>query len=320
MSPIIRDNFNNPQVYHMITAILEEGELRFPSDEAFKEATSVGFFRVKAPEDMDLEVGRIFAQTFPSNPTYQDFGILDVVNGRLQSKIAQTDRFSLERDNWDKCHIGGKEVQEGPPNYPKNIQKLGHQMNDLGVKILKCVLRNFNVSEELWFDATGGSALGEGSHFLLFNCYDPKNGVGKADGVGAHKDWSYVSVLDVVEPGLEANIDSVWRAIHTENGYLTINFGYPLEKLLPNVRAAEHRVRLQEKITRTSTVVFVDPRVGPFRESSGYAGEGMVYDWEAESARLVNPESTISFFTRLSRMLYGEDQGNSEVEEGKQDH
>lgn len=318
MAAITRGVFNDLSGYDMVTATLEDAEVQFPSDDAFQEAISVGFFRIKAPEDMDLEAGRSFARTFTSNPKYQDFGTLSVVDGLLRSKIAQTVRFTLERDHWNKCHIGGKEVEEGEPNYPEDIQKLGHQMHDIGVKILQCILRKFAVSEELWFEATGGSALGEGSHFLLFNCYDPKNGAEKADGVGPHKDWGYITVLDAVEPGLEARIGSVWRAVHTEDGYLTINFGYPLEKLLPRVKAAAHRVITQKEKMRTSTVAFIDPRVGAFRKGSGYPGEGMVYDWNEQSAQLINPESAISFFTRLSKTLYGEDQGSSTVEEEKE--
>lgn len=99
-----------PVNYQMVTATLVEGEVQFPTQEAFLEATTVGFFRIKAPEEMDLNVGRAFAQTFTSNPRYHQFGALDVVNGYLQSEQNQTVRFSLERDNWNKCHVNKEEV------------------------------------------------------------------------------------------------------------------------------------------------------------------------------------------------------------------
>src|ERR1700730_15714837 len=102
-------------VYHMITVPIINEELIFNSKDDFKEAMKVGFFRIKAPADIFLEVGRAFAKNFTSDPRYNQFGMLDVVNGYLQSEIAQSVRFSLERDNWNKCHIDKQEV-EGPPN------------------------------------------------------------------------------------------------------------------------------------------------------------------------------------------------------------
>ncbi len=89
---------------------------------------------------------------------------------------------------------------------------------------------------------------------------------------------------------------------HMENGYLTINFGYPLEKLLPGVKASNHRVVAQKEKMRTSTVVFIDPRVGAFRKSEKV---GHVYDWDATKKTLINGEPTTAFFKTLSDRLYG---------------
>src|ERR1700722_6078463 len=83
-------------IYQMVTATLEDDEVHFPSKEAFSEAITIGFFRIKAPNEMDLKAGRAFAQTFTSKPQYNQFGDLDVVNGYLQSEQNQTVRFSLE--------------------------------------------------------------------------------------------------------------------------------------------------------------------------------------------------------------------------------
>jgi 2-oxoglutarate-Fe(II)-dependent oxygenase superfamily protein len=301
------------RIYRMVTATLKDGEVHFPSQEAFSEAISVGFFRIKAPEEMDLKAGRAFARTFAANPRYNQFGVLDVVNGYLQSEQNQTVRFTLERDNWNKCHVNQKEV-DGPGNYPPEVQKLGHHMHDIGIKVLKSILRGFEIPEELWFEATGGSSHGEGSHFLLFNCYDPKNGAFKPHGVAPHKDWGHLTVLDATEPGLEAEINGSWKSIFVEDGYLTINFGYPLEKLLPGVKASNHRVVTQTGKMRTSTVAFIDPRVGPYRKHLGREDVGMVYDLDESKRKLVNGESTVSFFTRLSELLYGHNQSGKASE------
>ncbi len=295
------------RIYKMVTATLENGEICFPSKDAFSEAISVGFFRVKAHAEMNLEIGRTFARTFTSTPKYNQFGVLNVVNGYLQSEQNQTVRFSLERDHWDKCHVNQKEI-DGPSNYPVEIQKLGHQMYDIGIKVLKTILKEFKVPEELWFEATGGSSEGEGSYFLLFNCYDPKNGTSKAHGVAPHKDWGHITVLDATEEGLEGEIDGIWRSIYLEDGYLTINFGYPLEKLLPKVKASNHRVTTQMDKMRTSVVAFIDPRVGTYRNHLERQGVGMVYDWNEKLSKLENGETTTSFFTSLSHSLYGQNQ------------
>ena len=299
------------RVYRMITATIEDEKVHFPSQEAFSEAIKVGFFRIKAPVEMDLKVGRTFAQTFTSVPKYAQFGVLDVVNGYLQSEQNQTIRFTLERDNWDKCHVNQKETK-GLSNYPIEVQKLGHQMHEIGIKVLKSILEEFKIPKELWFEATGGSSEGEGSHFLLFNCYDPKNGISKVDGVAPHKDWGHITVLEATDKGLEAEIEGIWKSIYLEDGYLTINFGYPLEKLLPKVKASNHRVATQIDRMRTSIVAFIDPRVGPYRNPLEHLGVGMVYDWNENQGKLENGEATTSFFTRLSNLLYGKDQSGSE--------
>ncbi len=292
-------------IYHMVTATIIDKEVVFQSDEDFDEAMRAGFFRIKTPTDINLEVGRTFAKTFTSNPRYNQFGMLNVVNGYLQSEVAQTVRFTLDKDNWNKCHVDRQEV-DGPPNYPPELQKLGQQLNEVGILVLKDILQRHGLPESLWFEATAGSVYDAGSCFLLFNCYDPKLG-SRAEGVGPHKDWSYVTVLDAVEPGLEAKIDGTWRSLEVEDGYLIINFGYPLEKLLPGVTASEHRVVTQKEKMRTSTVLFVDPRVGPYRDDP--EKEGYVYDWDAAEKKLINGEPTTTFFARLSAQLYGDQSG-----------
>lgn len=308
--PLISDENESETlpVYHMITVPITNGELVFESDFDFKEAMKVGFFRIKTPADLDLKIGRDFAKNFTSDPRYNQFGIIDVVNGYLQSDIAQSVRFSLERDNWNKCHIDQQEV-EGPSNFPPEIQELAHKLNAIGIVVLRSILKEYGLPEDLWFEATGGSTHGEGSQFLVFNCYDPKLG-SRPDGVGAHKDWGHIGILDAVDPGLEAKIDGVWRSLYVEDGYLIVNFGYPLEKLLPGVTASEHRVVTQKKKMRTSIIAFVDPRVGPYRNGViAQKKEGYVYDWDPVEKQLVNGEPTTSFFAKLSAMLYGDQSG-----------
>lgn len=300
------ETLSNPD-YHMVTVSITNGEIFFDSNDDFREAMKVGFFRIKAPADLNLEAGRIFARTFTSNSRYNQFGVLDVVNGYLLSEVAQTVRFALESAHWNKCHVNLQEI-EGPPNFSPEIQELGYKINEIGISVLRSILKQHGLPENLWFEATAGASHGEGSLFIKFNCYDPKFS-SKLFGVGPHKDWGHISILDVTEPGLEAKIDGVWRSLCIEDGYLIVNFGYVLEKLLPEVTACEHRVVTQKEKMRTSTVVFIDPRIGPYQNHETAPEKvGYVYDWDPVEKKLVNREPTTSFFEKLSNKLYGPDQ------------
>ncbi len=293
-------------IYQMVTAELLDDKVIFPEN-SFKEAMRVGFFRIKAPNDLNLEIGREFAKTFTSDPRYAKVGVIDAINGYLQSEINQTVRFTLERGKWNLKH------EDGSSYYSQELQQMGSKMNDIGIKILKSIFTQYELPENLWFKASGGSAYNEGSHFLLFNCYDPKLS-DKPFGVGAHKDWGNITVLDATEPGLQAKIDGIWHELDVEDGYLTINFGYPLEKLLPGVHASEHRVVTQTKNMRTSTVVFIDPRLGAFSQGAiTDQDQGYVYDWDTRAKQLINEESAISFFTTLSNQLFGYDQSGKKT-------
>lgn len=318
------------KTYHMVTATIENEELTFSTPEDFDEAVWVGFFRIKSSEDLLelLKEGRLFAKSFTQNPKYNQFGVLDVVNGYLLSETAQTIRFTLEEENWNKIHINQVEVTQGESNYPEKIQDLGHKMKSIGIKVLKSVLKKFGVPESLWRQATAGAVDGDGSNYLLFNCYDPKFNF-KSDGVGQHKDWGHITVLDAVQPGLEAFIEGEFLPIKMEDDFLTINFGEPLQKLLPGVNASLHRVVTQQNEMRTSTVMFVDPRVGsyskmlslletnnvPDNDVPDEEKQGYVYDWEPKQKQLTNGEPTIAYFSRLSRQLYGENQSGKTAEQ-----
>jgi hypothetical protein len=292
----------NP-VYQMKTAEIVDDQLVFASTADFEEVLNVGFFRVKRPDDIDVAVTRKFAREFPYDPKYNQFGSIDPVSGYLIPGTSQTTRFCLERLYWDTVHWG-TEPSLDTPNYSAAIQRTAHQLKGVGMTILQRILERFDLPRKLWSQATAGAIDDEASYYLCFNHYDPKE-AGRPFGLGEHTDWGYITVLDVVEEGLEAEINGVWHLLRVEDGYLTINFGEPLQKLLPGVKASKHRVAVQTEKVRTSTVMFLDPRVGPYRASSGREGEGIVWDWDPIEQVLSNGMSTKEYFARQSQLLYG---------------
>ncbi len=290
-------------VYVMKTARLEEGKVVFDSESDFDEVLKVGFFRVKRPDNINIGATRKFNEDFYTSPKYREFGSLDPVNGFIESELAQTVRFTLERDYWNTNHWS-KSPDPKNPNYPPEVQEVGHQLMNVGICALNSILDRFDLPLDQMFQATGGASAGEGSYFLNFNYYDPEN-ADKSFGLGAHTDWGALTVLDAVDEGLQAEIEGVWRPLQLKEGYLTINFGEVLAKLLPGVKACNHRVETQKMKPRKSLVMFIDPRVGPYRESAKQEGEGMVWDWDTKECQLIHGELTSDFFSKLSKKLYG---------------
>lgn len=286
-------------VYHMVTGVIDEGRrLRFLCEADKIEAFSVGFFRVEAPRELQmglLEEGRRFAKTFSSLEKYVNFGNPSDIEGFMaDSPVAQTVRFSLERDRWDA--------------YPPSMQKLANLLHfDIGLPILNSVLEETNIPHEHHFQATAGTCSGHGSHFLLFNYYDPAN-ANREFGVAPHVDWGYVTVLDAVQPGLEAFVRNQWRPIELQDGYLTINFGYALELVAaPIIHASIHRVVTQTALPRSSTVAFLDPRRGPYNDTAPEQWRGLngsVCSWNGQE--LVNSIDTYQWNKELSYELFGE--------------
>lgn len=261
--------------YSMVTAELSDTGLHFSSDEAFNEALRVGFFRIPTPKDIDLKVGRAFASTFPSDPTYSNYGKIDHVNGYLTTESFQLIRFELDRERWGV--------------FPKEVQKLGHQLHGIGVKILLKILERSDIPKDLWSRATSKASECGGQHLLSFCNYDPKNG-DKPYGLSSHKDWTYLTVVDVHQEGLQAQIDGQWKTLVIEDGYLTVNFGIFLEKLIPQVKASLHRVVTQTQELRTSTVAFLCPK-------------SEIYDWDSEKKELINEKSMKVAFDELNKVL-----------------
>jgi isopenicillin N synthase-like dioxygenase len=280
-------------MYHLVTAEIQDGELVFASDADFDEVLKVGFFRIKTPPHIDLSPTRLFAKQFFSAGLHADYKPLGLTDGYFESDKNQSVHLALERDNW---HLA----------YKPEVQLVGQQLADVGTTILRTILKKCGLPPALWFQATSGASENEGSYFLVVHNYDPRRAGDKPFGLREHRDWGYVTVLDTVDPGLEAEIRGRWEPITAEEGYLIINFGEPLHKLLPQVNSSKHRVTVQTQKCRTSTVVFIDPRVGPYRAQSPKRDVGMVWDFDPQSQQLINGQTTLAYFEVVSDQLYGE--------------
>ena len=64
--------------YVMLEGRIVDGKLQFESEAAFKEAITIGFFKIRVPKGMNLEAGRKFAREFTQDSYYRGFGQLNV--------------------------------------------------------------------------------------------------------------------------------------------------------------------------------------------------------------------------------------------------
>lgn len=267
---------NDPQPYHMITAQWMNNEIEFPSEDAFSEAMKIGFFRLPVPKEIDLEVGRLFARSFPEDTSYNNLGSIGVINGFytgfLVHPLFQAVRFQLDKEQWNL--------------FPEKVQVFADQIHSIGVKVIQHVLKVNDVPREIWQLLSSGASEFQGSHSLCFNNYNPKDGE-KEHGIFPHQDWSIITVLDATQEGLQVEIDEIWRAIHLEEGYLTINFGLSFTKLLPQIKASMHRVVPQKNVSRISVAAFISPLE-------------IIRSWDSEKKEISDNEPILSFHKKIA--------------------
>ncbi|MBX9977933.1 MAG: hypothetical protein K2X98_06815, partial [Alphaproteobacteria bacterium] len=187
----------------------------------------------------------------------------------------------------------------------KEIQQEAGNLRDFGVRILQGLLKKLHFEQKHWFDGTGGSACGHGSYNLSFNYYnaDIKD---KPFGIGEHTDWGMITLLDTIQPGLQIRIDNQWRDISVDDDDLIVNIGEPFTYLLSHVKPGIHRVVNQDVGVRTSIAMFINPRIGPFKESAKRKGqEGMIYSYNPEKNMLVDGITVVDYFENVSNQLLG---------------
>lgn len=245
--------------FEMDRAELVDGRLVFERAGGMDRAIENGFLLVKVPRDTDLAASDAFCRHFFESKKGGDEldrfrGFRDVrVNGDYQGY------FDREHDQWENYYV--EMANWGV--LPEAVAQVGHRMTDLGIGILRDVLRYVGVGEEHWSQVTSGLSEKRGHQMLAFNHFRPEKAM---RGCKFHRDSGWVTILRSHEPGLVALLDDRLYAINPTPGYFIANFGSSIEvttAALPKpVRANIHGVtqtqRRPDQPHRTSYVVFLD--------------------------------------------------------------
>jgi len=226
----------------------------------FIKALELGFFLVKIPSEIDLKPGDRFVKNFfkPKDGNtnldqyrgYKEVDLGQPYQGYFDREFDQWENFYIESSNWQKYLT--------PP-----LVLLGNQMTDLGITILKNVLKYLQIPEQIWTKVTSGLSDKKGHHMLAFNHFRSNKAV---RGTKFHRDSGWVTVLRSWEPGLVALINDKIYAIDPVDKYFIVNFGSSIEVLTGalntpargNIHGVLRTIRKDTEEDRYSYVVFLD--------------------------------------------------------------
>ena len=227
-----------------------EQQLRFASPDGLERAWQLGIFYLKTPDHLDLESARQFGrQLIRADSPYRRIPQYGELEGFIALENNQQTKLALSRPRWEQ-------------HYPAEITQFGRRLDDIGIAIMRAVLRQSGIPEERWDRASGGYSSGRGTAFLNFVHYDTSN---PDWGLHPHADYGFVTILDVTTPGLQIEIDGEFEDVPVRPGYLVINFGealrYSMEYSGRAVTAVRHRVVSQRAMTpvRHGIVYFANP-------------------------------------------------------------
>lgn len=226
----------------------------------FTKALELGFFLVKIPSEIDLSPGDRFVKNFfkPKDGNtnldqyrgYKEVDLGQPYQGYFDREFDQWENFYIESSNWQKYLT--------PP-----LVLLGNQITDLGITILRNVLKYLQIPEQIWTKVTSGLSDKKGHHMLAFNHFRSNKAV---RGTKFHRDSGWVTVLRSWEPGLVALINDKIYAIDPVDKYFIINFGSSIEVLTGalntpargNIHGVLRTIRKVTEEDRYSYVVFLD--------------------------------------------------------------
>lgn len=245
---------------NMPRAELIKNHLMFEIPEGFKKALELGFFLIKIPKNFDLSSGDNFVRNFFKEKDGCDD--LDKYRGfkRLDLKQPYQGYFDREFDQWENFYI---ESFYWKKYLTTELNKLGNQMTELGIFILKSVLNHLEISKDIWNITTGGLTKKAGHHMLAFNHFRSDKLV---RGTKFHRDSGWITILRSWQPGLVALINNNLYAINPVEGYFIVNFGSSIEVLTQrletparsNIHGVVKTIRNNNQEERFSYVVFLD--------------------------------------------------------------
>jgi isopenicillin N synthase-like dioxygenase len=180
---------------------------------------------------------------------YRDRVVPGDYQGYFDREHDQWENFYVERANW---HV-----------VPEPVAAEGESLVDVGIMILRSVLRSLDIPQHFWPQVTGDLADSGGHRMLAFNHFRSEK---QARGCKFHRDSGWVTVLRSTEPGLVALIGNQLKTIWPADQHLIVNFGSSIElltaKLPMPVTASVHGVVQTERANvakdRLSYVAFLD--------------------------------------------------------------
>jgi len=235
-------------------ACIKNNEVCFDYTQGFEEAIKDGFFLLEIPKYINLGSGIKLGESFYKeqqevfNPY---FGFKNKESIYFDREHFQTEHILLDQNS-------RKEL------FPSELNELCNQMNQIGIIILKYILKKLEIPEDVWSQVTGGAIENKGTHWFACSHYRTYL---QLPGCATHKDTGFVTVLYIDQTGLQAYIEREWVDIEPVKGYFLINFGASLEILTQNlkypIKAILHRVKeikFQESVKdRYSFAAFLNP-------------------------------------------------------------
>ena len=262
--------------------ISDQCRLVFVNSRDLDRAWDLGIFYLKNPAYLNLDKARTFGcEVAAPDSDYRKIPKYGELEGFIALENNQQTKLALSRKHWGQ-------------HYPKAIADFGRQLDELGIIIMREVLRESGIPEVFWGRASGGYAAGEGTAFLNFVHYDTHN---PYQGLRPHTDYGFVTILDVTAPGLQVKVDGRFEDLPVLPGHLAIHFGEALNYITQHsdraVGAVEHQV-LSQKVTnpvRHGIVYFGNPDL-----------DGMLWQFDAKGESKGN-SSVANLFARLEKNL-----------------
>lgn len=251
--------------------------LTFPNQKDFYRAWDIGVFYLRTPGNLGLDAARTFGkELIEPDSVHRQIPQYGELEGFIALENNQQTKLALSRRRWGQ-------------HYPPAICDFGRQLDEIGMIIMREVLRESGIPETLWDIASGGYASGGGDAFLNFVHYDTRY---PDLGLRPHTDYGFVTILDASAPGLQVEVDGQFIDVPAISDHLVINFGEALNFITRHshrsVGAVVHRVlsQLPKDPVRHSIVYFANPvldgMLWQFDASGEKKGESSVKDLFAQ--------------------------------------